>query len=89
LLTRSFAFYNRISDSVKEQNQVLLEELDDRTGFTTEAKQTEDLLKEIKVETATLTPNMAEPEVMEKIEKLKVRESCIFVLRVLTLCMGI
>ena len=68
---------------------MLLEELDDRTGFTTEAKQTEDLLKEIKVETATLTPNMAEPEVMEKIEKLKVRESCIFVLRVLTLRMGI
>ena len=51
---------------------MLQEEIDDREGFNTEAVQTVDWLTETKTELQQLGATMEAPEVMEKIEKLKV-----------------
>ena len=51
---------------------MLQEEIDDREGFNTEAVQTVDWLIETKTELQQLGATMEAPEVMEKIEKLKV-----------------
>ena len=52
---------------------MLQEEIDDREGFTTEVVQTVDWLTETKTELQQLRPRMEAPEVVERIEKLKVR----------------
>ena len=62
----------RIADKSKESKQLLQEEIDDREGFTTEAVQTVDWLTETKTELQQLGPRMEAPEVVERIEKLKV-----------------
>ena len=65
-------FCHRIADKSKESKQLLQEEIDDREGFTTEAVQTVDWLTETKTEIQQLGPRMEAPEVVERIEKLKV-----------------
>ena len=62
----------RVGDQVREQKQLLQEEIDDREGFNTEAIQTVEWLTETKAEVQQLAPSMEGPEIMEKMEKLKV-----------------
>lgn len=62
----------RIGDRACEQKQLLQEEIDDREGFNTEAQQTVEWLTETKAELAQLAPCMEEPDIIEKIEKIKV-----------------
>ena len=52
---------------------MLQEEIDDREGFNTEARQTIDWLQETRAELHTLNPTMEMPELMERVEKLRVR----------------